>query len=72
MKTLDFIRQAIGQKVYLTPNGDLAINGELRHFIFHKTPLTLIELTKGGVAIVQDEQGKFQKNHHSGNVFWFR
>lgn len=58
MKTYDFIKQAIGNKVYLTPDGDLAMSGELRGFIYSKTPLTLIRLTKGGMAIVKSDDGK--------------
>lgn len=54
MKTLDFIKSNIGNKVYLTPHGDLAFNGDLKRFISDKTPLTLIELTKGGMVIVAD------------------
>jgi hypothetical protein len=58
MKAYDFIRQAIGTKVYLTGEGDLAMNSELRGFIFDKTPLTLMRLTSGGMAIVKSDDGK--------------
>lgn len=57
MKTYDFINQATGNKVYLTGDGDLGMSGELRGFIFNKTPLTLIRLTRGGMAIVKDDEG---------------
>jgi len=58
MKTYDFIKQAIGTKVYLTRDGDLAMRGELRGFIYDKTPLTLMRLTRGGMAIVKSDDGK--------------
>jgi len=59
MKTLDFINQAIGNKVYLTGEGDLAFYHELRYFIYNKTPLTLLRLTKGGRAIVEYKGKEF-------------
>jgi len=58
MKTYDFIKQAIGTKVYLTGDGDLGMSGELRGFIYDKTPLTLMRLTRGGMAIVKSDDGK--------------
>jgi len=58
MKTYDFIRANIGNKVYITGHGDLAMCGELRNFIFNKTEFTLIRLTKGGMAILSDDNGK--------------
>lgn len=58
MKTYDFIKQAIGNKVYITRDGDYAMNGELRGFIFDKTPLTLIRLNKKGMAIVKSDYEK--------------
>ena len=57
MKAYDFINQAIGNKVYLTGDGDLAMSGELRYFIIKKTPLTLVRLTRGGMAIVKSDEG---------------
>jgi hypothetical protein len=55
MKTYDFINQAIGQQVYITGDGDLAFSGHLRGFIFHKTPLTLVKLSKAGMAVLEYE-----------------
>jgi hypothetical protein len=55
MKTLDFIKQAIGSKVYLTGHRDLGMNSDLRSFIYNKTELTLARLTKGGMAIIEHE-----------------
>ena len=57
MKTLDFIRSNIGSKVYLTPDGDLMMNGELKPLIREKQELILTKLTKGGMAIVTDKNG---------------
>jgi hypothetical protein len=59
MKTLDFIKQAIGRKVYLTNDGDLGFDGSLRGFIFNKTELTLVKLTKGGMAVVEYENKQY-------------
>lgn len=59
MKAHDFIRESIGCKVYITGDGDLAMNGELRHLIFNKTELTIVKLTRGGMAYLTDGKGKF-------------
>lgn len=53
MNAYDFINQSIGSKVYLTDDGDLAMDRNLRWFIFNKIELTLVKLTKGGRAIVE-------------------
>lgn len=53
MKSYDFIKQAIGNKVYIIGDGDLGLNSELRDFIYEKTELKLIKLTKGGMCIVE-------------------
>jgi hypothetical protein len=58
MNTYDFIRANIGNKVYVTGDGDLGMCGELRKFIFNKTEFTLIRLTRGGMAILSDDNGK--------------
>lgn len=55
MKTNDFIQQAIGKKVYLIGDRDLGIESALRRFIYDKTELTLVELTKGGMAVVEHD-----------------
>lgn len=58
MKAYDFINSSIGNKVYITNNGDLSIDPILRNLIFNKTELSLKRLTKGGMAIVEDDDGK--------------
>ncbi len=58
MKTLDFIRSNIGNKVYIINAGDLSIDPILRKLIRDKTELKLIRLTPGGMAIVSDDNGK--------------
>jgi small nuclear ribonucleoprotein (snRNP)-like protein len=57
MKTYDFIKQAIGKKVYITRDGDLMMSGELRGFIANKTPLTLVKLSRKGMAVLADDNG---------------
>lgn len=59
MKTHDFINANIGNKVYITGEGDLAMSGELRQLIYNKTELTLVKLTKSGMVYLEDESGKF-------------
>jgi hypothetical protein len=59
MKTYDFIRQAIGSKVYLVGDGDLGMDGTFRKFIYDKTELNLIGLTKGGMAVIEHEGKKY-------------
>ncbi len=59
MKTHDFIRANIGNKVYITGCGDLGMIGELRGFIRNKTPLTLIKLTRKGYAYLLDDNGEY-------------
>lgn len=60
MKAYDFINQAIGEQVYLTGDGDLAIHSHLKPFIYEKTSLKLIGLSKGGMAIVEHNGVKFK------------
>ena len=55
MTTKDFIDQAIGTLVYVTGDGDLAFNSELRKIIFNKTELRLIKWTKSGMVYLHDE-----------------
>ena len=59
MKALDFIKEMIGKEVYITHGGDLGMCAELRGFIQHKDPLTLIKLTRAGLAFLQDEDGNY-------------
>lgn len=52
MNKLDFIQANIGNLVYLVHINTLA---EFKPLVANKTPLRLIELTKGGLAKVHDE-----------------
>ena len=56
MKAYDFINLNIGKKVYLLPDGDLGMSSNLKLLIHYETPLTLLGLTKGGMAKVQEEE----------------
>ncbi len=56
MRTLDFIKSNIGNKVYI--NKGLGVDRELRKLISNKTELTLRRLSRGGMAIVADDDGK--------------
>lgn len=59
MKTHEFIQKSIGNKVYLTDNARvLAFDGDLRKIIFNKTELTLLKLTKNGMAYLVDDHGQ--------------
>ena len=60
MKTYDFIQQAIGKKVYLIGDRDLGMDGTFRRFIYDKTELTLVELTKGGMAVIEHEGQRYR------------
>jgi len=57
MKTLDFIKQNIGNKVYIT-GGDLSINPVMSRIVNNKIELTLIGLSRGGRALVSDDRGR--------------
>jgi len=59
MKAYDFINSHIGQEVYITGHGDLAMDGQLRPLIFNKTKLILVKLTKKGYAQLQTEFGRY-------------
>ena len=60
MKNHDFIKQNIGNKVYITGDGDLGMRGGMiRSAIEFKTPLTIIKLTKSGMAYLVDDWGIF-------------
>lgn len=61
MKEYDFINSNIGKKVYLTSEGDLAMGMEYRQFIYNNKEryLTLIKLTKGGMAYLLGDNGKY-------------
>ena len=71
MKTFDFINQNIGKEVYVTNNGDLFFDGELRKIISTKNKyikLTLIKLTKQGKAYLYDEATKLYYSVPPKNV----
>lgn len=59
MKNYEFIEKNIGAKVYVTGEGDLAMCGEFRSLIFEKIPLTIVKLTRGGMAYLVDGSGNF-------------
>jgi hypothetical protein len=59
MKNYEFIEKNIGAKVYITGDGDLAMNGEFRQLIFNKTELAIVKLTRGGMAYLTDGKNKF-------------
>lgn len=59
MKNYEFIEKNIGATVYVTRDGDLGFCGALRKIIFNKSPLTIIKLTKAGMAYLQDDNGIF-------------
>lgn len=59
MKNHDFINSNIGNQVYITSDGDLAMCSEFRSLIFNKTTLTIVKLTKGGKAYLKDLSGNF-------------
>jgi hypothetical protein len=59
MTAHEFIKQNIGNKVYVSGERDLAFNGELRKIIFNKTELTIVKLTRGGMAHLVDSDNKF-------------
>ncbi len=58
MKNNDFINANIGNTVYLTNSGD-AMCGKITQLILNKTPLTLIKLTRGGMAYLRDDHGTY-------------
>jgi hypothetical protein len=66
MNTLDWISQNIGKKAIVNGNRDLAFNGELKPIIFNKTELTIVKLTRGGMAHLTD--GKRFYTVPPGNV----
>lgn len=59
MKNYEFINKNIGNKVCIIGDGDLAMNGEFRQLIFKGTELTIVKLTKGGLAYLMDDNGKY-------------
>jgi hypothetical protein len=61
MKTLDFIKGNIGNRVYITGEGDLMVCSELKSFIINKTKLILVGLTKGGLAELKDSKGNIYR-----------
>jgi hypothetical protein len=59
MKAHEFIEKNIGNRVYVTGDRDLAFNGGLREIIFKKTELTVVKLTRGGLAYLMDDKNRF-------------
>jgi hypothetical protein len=59
MKVYDFIKQALGKKVYLKSDGDLPMNRTFRKFCNDKTEFTLIGLTKAGMAIIEFDGNRY-------------
>lgn len=59
MKAHDFINSNIGNKVYVTGAGDLAFCGELKSIIYNKTELTIVKLTKSGMAYLVDAENNY-------------
>jgi len=58
MKAHEFIEKNIGNKVYIT-GGDLTMSSEFRKIILNKTELTIIKLTKSGMAYLVDNENNF-------------
>jgi hypothetical protein len=61
MKTLEFIKNNIGNKVYITSDRDMLCNGDIKHLILNKEVLILLGLTKGGLAELKDSKGNIYK-----------
>lgn len=62
MTKFEFIQANIGKKVYVTGDGDLYFNGELRPIIssrHRQVELTIVKLTKGGKAYLVADDGLF-------------
>lgn len=67
MKQFEFINKNIGRKVYLTPDSDLAFNGELRKFIIYDVNkfvhgqlyLTIVKITKSGLISLYGDDGQY-------------
>lgn len=66
MTALEYVTNNIGKTVFLTGDGDLGQTSELRPFIGSvgvspiPLPLTFIQLTKGGMAIVEGNGVQYQ------------
>jgi hypothetical protein len=52
MKTYDFINSNVGNKLYITRDGDLFMNSRFRYFVHMKTEFTLIRLTSNISKII--------------------
>lgn len=59
MKNHEFIQKNIGSKVYVTGDGDLAFDMNLCRIITLKTELTIVKLTKSGMAYLVDENENY-------------
>lgn len=56
MNAQELIKASIGKKCVVTGYGDLAMDRRLRKIIFDKD-VTIVGLTKGGMACVSDKDG---------------
>lgn len=59
MKLLDYLRINAGKMVYITGDGDLMMDGELRPLIRNKTPLILEKISRGGKACVLEGKKRY-------------
>lgn len=59
MKLLDYLRSNAGKTVYITGDGDLMMDGELRPLIRNKTPLILEKISRGGKACVLEGKKRY-------------
>lgn len=68
LNNLDFIEKNIGNRAFISGDGDLALCGEFREAIFKKTKFTIVKLTKKGMAYLMDDYNNFY-NVPPRNVF---
>ena len=62
MTNHDFIKENVGNEVYVTGDGDLYFSGELRKIIStqdNKIVLKIVKLTKSGMAYLVDDNGNY-------------
>jgi len=52
------VRQNVGNQAILNSRNDIGIVRAMRHYYETKEPVTIIKLTKGGMAFVRDLYGK--------------
>ena len=61
MKAYEFIEKNIGNKVYVKGDGGLVTCKYLRRLILYKTELTVVKLTKSGMAYLVDENNNYYR-----------